>query len=181
MAAKGHHAGFAAPSASNDSIHANNCARSVYAQFMESYKTQLAHELRDIERAGFEALFFTVDNTGINGICTRAFRYTGDEADTGHSATFDLQSLATSRNMTKLPAVPNGIKSLGFAAIYISNHGGRALDGAPTAAEVLLGSARTLRTCLRKVEVYAHGGVRRGTDVIKLLALGVRAVGVGCP
>jgi isopentenyl diphosphate isomerase/L-lactate dehydrogenase-like FMN-dependent dehydrogenase len=161
-----------------------------HQEYIWSNKTQLQHELRDIERAGFKALFLTVDNTGINGIRTRALRFTGDEADTGHSATFDLQSLAALRNMTKLPIVPKGIKtwqdaalcaSLGFPAIYISNHGGRVLDGAPTAAEVLLAIRKNAPDVFDKVEVYADGGVRRGTDVIKLLALGARAVGVGRP
>jgi hypothetical protein len=64
-------------------------------------------------------------------------------------------------------------------AIYISNHGGRVLDGAPTAAEVLLAIRKNAPDVFAKVEVYADGGVRRGTDVIKLLALGARAVGVG--
>jgi dihydroorotate dehydrogenase len=161
-----------------------------HQEYIWSNTTRLTHELRDIERAGFKALFLTVDNTGINGIRTRALRFTGSETDTGHSATFDLAALARLRNMTTLPIVPKGIKTwqdaaacaaLGFPALYVSNHGGRVLDGAPTAAEVLLAIRRNAPHVFEQMEVYADGGVRRGTDVIKLLALGARAVGVGRP
>ncbi len=64
-----------------------------------------------------------------------------------HSATFDLVALAEIQNLTSLPIVLKGIKTaadaricleLGFPAIYVSNHGGRTLDGAPTAVEILL-------------------------------------------
>jgi isopentenyl diphosphate isomerase/L-lactate dehydrogenase-like FMN-dependent dehydrogenase len=161
-----------------------------HQEYIWSDTTRLRAELNDIERAGFKALFLTVDNTGINGIRMRPLRFARPESNTGHSATFDLKSLATLQNMTKLPIVPKGIKTwqdaalcatLGFPAIYISNHGGRVLDGAPTAAEVLLAIRRNAPHVFDKVEVYADGGVRRGTDVIKLLALGARAVGVGRP
>jgi isopentenyl diphosphate isomerase/L-lactate dehydrogenase-like FMN-dependent dehydrogenase len=90
--------------------------------------------------------------------------------------------------MTSLPIVPKGIKTaadaqkcldLGFPAIYVSNHGGRTLDGAPTAVEILLDIRRNAPEVFEKMEVYADGGVRRATHVITLLALGARAVGLG--
>ena len=107
---------------------------------------------------------------------------------TGHSAAFDLQSLADFRNLTSLPIVPKGIRTaadaltclkLGFPAIYVSNHGGRTIDGAPTAVEILLDIRRNAPEVFEKMEVYADGGVRRGNHVITLLALGAKAVGLG--
>jgi isopentenyl diphosphate isomerase/L-lactate dehydrogenase-like FMN-dependent dehydrogenase len=153
-----------------------------------SNTTRLKSEIRDIERAGFKALFLTVDNTGINGIRTRQLRVDPTDNDTGHSATFTFDALAAIQNMTRLPVVPKGIRSsvdalkcleLGFPAIYVTNHGGRTLDGAPTAVEILLEIRKNAPQVFDQMEVYADGGVRRGTDVIKLLALGARAVGLG--
>jgi len=68
---------------------------------------------------------------------------------------------------------------LGFPAVYISNHGGRVLDGAPTAVEILLDIRRNAPEVFENMEVYADGGVRRGNHIIMLLALGARAVGLG--
>ncbi len=105
-----------------------------------------------------------------------------------HSATFDLVALAEIQNLTSLPIVPKGIKTaadaricleLGFPAIYVSNHGGRTLDGAPTAVEILLDIRRNAPEVFERMEVYVDGGVRRGNHVIILLALGARAVGLG--
>ncbi|KZP32308.1 FMN-dependent alpha-hydroxy acid dehydrogenase [Athelia psychrophila] len=159
-----------------------------HQEYVWSNKTRLQDELTRIEAAGFKAIFLTVDNTGINGIRTRSIRFTGEETDPGHASTFDLKALAAVRNMTSLPIVPKGIKTwqdaktcldLGFEAIYVSNHGGRVLDGAPTSVEVLLDIRKNAPEVFEKMEVYADGGVRRANHVITLLALGARAVGLG--
>lgn len=159
-----------------------------HQEYIWSNRTQLSDELKRIEDAGYKAIVLTVDNTGINGIRTRSLRYTGATSEAGHSATFDLASLSEIRSLTSLPIVPKGIKTaadaltcleLGFPAIYVSNHGGRTLDGAPTAVEILLDIRRNAPEVFERMEVYADGGVRRGNHVITLLALGARAVGLG--
>lgn len=66
----------------------------------------------------------------------------------------------------------------GAAAIVVSNHGGRVLDHTPGAAEVLPAIAARVKG---RVLVLADGGVRSGSDVLKLLALGADAVLVGRP
>ncbi|KAK3060644.1 hypothetical protein LTS18_008079 [Coniosporium uncinatum] len=63
--------------------------------------------------------------------------------------------------------------------IILSNHGGRALDTAPPAIHTLLEIRKYCPEVLEKLEVYVDGGIRRGTDVVKALCLGARAVGVG--
>lgn len=73
-------------------------------------------------------------------------------------------------------AVKNGVK-----AIILSNHGGRQLDGSPSSLEVALEIYKADPGLFKQIEVYADGGVRYGTDVLKLLALGVKAVGLGRP
>ncbi|KAM7296907.1 hydroxyacid oxidase 1-like [Ixodes scapularis] len=68
--------------------------------------------------------------------------------------------------------------SRGASAIFVSNHGGRQLDGLPATIEVLPEVVSAVRG---RVEVYLDGGVRHGTDVIKALALGAKAAFVGRP
>jgi 4-hydroxymandelate oxidase len=67
---------------------------------------------------------------------------------------------------------------IGAKAVIISNHGGRHLDTTVTTAAALRDIAPALKG---KAEIYVDGGIRRGTDVVKALALGARAVLVGRP
>ncbi|MCC5575209.1 mycofactocin biosynthesis FMN-dependent deaminase MftD [Microtetraspora sp. AC03309] len=64
----------------------------------------------------------------------------------------------------------------GVTAISVSNHGGNNLDGTPASIRVLPGIAQAVGD---QVEVLLDGGVRRGGDVVKALALGARAVMIG--
>ena len=64
----------------------------------------------------------------------------------------------------------------GFTAISVSNHGGNNLDGTPSPLRVLSGIAEEVGN---EVEVVVDGGVRRGSDIFKALALGARAVMIG--
>ncbi|KAF9065213.1 FMN-dependent alpha-hydroxy acid dehydrogenase [Rhodocollybia butyracea] len=160
-----------------------------HQEYVWSNRTLLIEQLRQIEAAGYKAIFLTVDNTGVNGIRVQAMRQTGQlDSDSGHSASFTLEALAEIRNLTTLPIVPKGIKTaadaktcldLGFPAIYVSNHGGRVLDGVPTSVEILLDIRRQYPEVFEQMEVYADGGVRSANHVIALLALGAKAVGLG--
>lgn len=84
-----------------------------------------------------------------------------------------------------LPVVVKGILTAedarlacehGAAAIVVSNHGGRQLDGVPAALDVL---EEVVDAVDGRAEVLLDGGVRRGTDALKALALGARAVLIG--
>jgi isopentenyl diphosphate isomerase/L-lactate dehydrogenase-like FMN-dependent dehydrogenase len=66
----------------------------------------------------------------------------------------------------------------GVSGIIVSNHGGRQLDGTVTSIEAL---PEVVETVAGRCEVYLDGGIRRGTDILKALALGARAVLVGRP
>ncbi|KAL4939240.1 hypothetical protein BDV06DRAFT_225211 [Aspergillus oleicola] len=70
---------------------------------------------------------------------------------------------------------------MGYTALYLSNHGGRQLDGAPSALHTLLEIRRHDPELLQLCEVLVDGGVRRGEDILKALALGATAVGLGRP
>ncbi|KAJ4209697.1 hypothetical protein NW759_013343 [Fusarium solani] len=92
------------------------------------------------------------------------------------------------KKLTKLSIIPKGIQTVedavqaveaGAPAIFLSNHGGRALDGSPSAFEVALEIHKKAPQVFKNIEVYVDGDVHYGTDVLKLLALGVRAVGLG--
>src|SRR5581483_9714472 len=89
------------------------------------------------------------------------------------------------REITKLPIVLKGILSPadaelavahGADAVYVSNHGGRALDGSPATIEVL---ADVVQAVAGRAEVIVDSGFMRGTDVAKALALGAKAVCIG--
>jgi len=66
----------------------------------------------------------------------------------------------------------------GADAVVVSNHGGRQLDGAPASLDVL---PEVVAAVGDQVEVYVDGGIRRGSHVVKALAVGARAVLVGRP
>jgi len=76
---------------------------------------------------------------------------------------------------------------LGLAGVVLSNHGGRQLDFARSGIEVLvevvskLKEKRGLTFPNEKFALFVDGGVRRATDVIKAVALGATAVGIGRP
>jgi 4-hydroxymandelate oxidase len=91
------------------------------------------------------------------------------------------------RSTTRLPVVLKGVLSpedaaraagAGVAGLIVSNHGGRNLDTAPATIEAL---PRIVDAVGARVPVLLDGGVRRGTDVLKALALGARAVLIGRP
>lgn len=67
---------------------------------------------------------------------------------------------------------------IGASAVIVSNHGGRQLDGVPGTLDALPAIADAVGD---RLEVLLDGGVRRGTDVIKALALGARACMIGRP
>jgi isopentenyl diphosphate isomerase/L-lactate dehydrogenase-like FMN-dependent dehydrogenase len=96
----------------------------------------------------------------------------------------DLEQLV---NDVDLPVLVKGVHSPhdarlaiqhGAAGVVVSNHGGRQLDGVPAGIDLLEPVAQEVAG---DVEVFVDGGVRRGSDVIKALALGARAVLVGRP
>ena len=66
----------------------------------------------------------------------------------------------------------------GAAGVIVSNHGARQLDTVPATIEALPEIAEVVEN---KIEVLVDGGIRRGTDVVKAMALGAKAVGVGRP
>jgi isopentenyl diphosphate isomerase/L-lactate dehydrogenase-like FMN-dependent dehydrogenase len=149
--------------------------------------------VREAVDNGFSALVLTVD-TPYLGRRERDLRIdfqipehltvVGDIFGGGFDAALswrDLEWLAG----YKLPVVVKGILTAedarlacehGAAAIVVSNHGGRQLDGVPATLDAL---EEVVQAVDGRAEVLLDGGVRRGTDALKALALGARAVLVG--
>ncbi len=165
----------------------------------------LAQRARD---AGYQALVISVDGSpatrGKSRVSGEAFvppawvsypnlSLPGDDSsdimrligDFDPAVTFD--DLARLREWSGLPVVVKGIVraddavravDAGAAAIDVSNHGGRMVDGVASTADSL---GPIVDAVHDRAEVYVDGGIRSGADVAKALALGARAVLVGRP
>lgn len=81
------------------------------------------------------------------------------------------------KGITDAEAATKAIDS-GMDAVWVSNHGGRQLDGLPATIDVL---PEIVGAVGDAAEVYLDSGVRRGTDIVKALALGARACMIGRP
>lgn len=95
--------------------------------------------------------------------------------------------LAALRRLTRLPLLRKGVLrpddarravELGADGIIVSNHGGRQVDGAIAALDAL---PPVVDAVGGRVPVLMDGGIRRGADILKALALGARAVLLGRP
>jgi isopentenyl diphosphate isomerase/L-lactate dehydrogenase-like FMN-dependent dehydrogenase/biotin carboxylase len=121
----------------------------------------------------------------------------GFDIDSIALKTMELKNQATSsrssdewkklRDLANLPFILKGILSqsdaeeaikIGVDAIVVSNHGGRNLDNLPGAADVLPDISRIIN---KRIHVFADGGIRSGSDVYKMMALGADAVLIGRP
>jgi isopentenyl diphosphate isomerase/L-lactate dehydrogenase-like FMN-dependent dehydrogenase len=151
--------------------------------------------------SGFGALVLTVD-LPVPGRRERdlraAYRLPGDlplpnvpeelRGDDFHTAlhavvddTLTWRDLEWLRSFCSLPLVVKGILTAedallavehGAAAVVVSNHGGRQLDGVPASLDAL---PEVVEAVGERVEVLLDGGIRRGIDVLRALALGARA------
>eukprot|EP00008_Paramoeba_atlantica_P013296 CAMPEP_0201481564 /NCGR_PEP_ID=MMETSP0151_2-20130828/5836_1 /ASSEMBLY_ACC=CAM_ASM_000257 /TAXON_ID=200890 /ORGANISM="Paramoeba atlantica, Strain 621/1 / CCAP 1560/9" /LENGTH=482 /DNA_ID=CAMNT_0047863835 /DNA_START=72 /DNA_END=1517 /DNA_ORIENTATION=- len=100
--------------------------------------------------------------------------------------------IAWIRSVTSMPIVLKGVQTgedailaaqHGVKGIILSNHGGRQADTCRSGLEVLPEVMAALRSigAEKKVEVWVDGGIRRGSDIFKAIALGAKAVGIGRP
>lgn len=150
------------------------------------------------ERAGYRALVITVDAPRW-GRKERAIRssfsfplhlseanFTAEE-EIEEFAAVTWKELDWLRSFTSLPIILKGILTAEDAlkaveyevdGIIVSNHGGRQLDSVPASIEAL---PEVVEAVDGRCEIYLDGGIRRGTDILKALALGARAVLVGRP
>jgi isopentenyl diphosphate isomerase/L-lactate dehydrogenase-like FMN-dependent dehydrogenase len=142
-----------------------------------------------VKRAGYSALCLTVD-TAHYGHRERQMmdrwlppsrRGTGYE----YRAGLTWETLDAIKQMAGLPFILKGVATAedaalavehGVSAIYVSNHGGRQLDHGRATIEMLPEIVDAVRG---RAEIVLDGGIVRGSDVLKAIALGARAVAIG--
>ena len=132
--------------------------------------------VRNMLAAGLGHIDERDNESGLSG-------YVADQLDAG--LTWD--DVGWLQSITHLPVLIKGIVrpddairavQQGVAGIVVSNHGGRQLDTAPATIEVLPAIAQAVGG---QCEILVDGGIRRGTDVLKAIALGANAVMIGRP
>jgi L-lactate oxidase len=160
--------------------------------------------LQRAKASGYKAIVFTVD-THVFGNRERVTRLEGQPVPRGVIAGnvaktpglvdnagkwksgLDWSDVELCRDQTGLPIILKSILSpamaleavrRGCAAVWLSNHGGRQLDNTPSALSVL---PRVASAVKGRVPIIVDGGVLRGTDVFRALALGANAVALGRP
>ncbi|KAL9106199.1 MAG: hypothetical protein Q9227_008732 [Pyrenula ochraceoflavens] len=110
----------------------------------------------------------------------------------GTDPTLTWRTLNWLSSKTKKPIILKGLQTHEDAyiaskhtpqvqGIILSNHGGRAADTAPPAVHTLLEIRKYCPEVFHKLDVAVDGGIKRGTDVVKALAMGAKAVGIGRP
>ena len=143
------------------------------------------------QRAGFRL------PTGIDAVNLRGIQALPEQtAQAGGSALFGGALLANAPTwkdvkwligLTKLPVLLKGITTAedaqhaidcGAAGVIVSNHGGRTLDTLPATIDILPEVAKAVN---RRVPILLDGGIQRGTDIFKALALGATATLIGRP
>lgn len=162
--------------------------------------------VRRAEAAGYEAIMLTVDASikrssfvlpsGIDAANLRGIARPAQTAQPLGRILFGTsladaaprwEDVAWLRGETRLPLLLKGVLAPqdallaiehGVDGLVVSNHGGRVLDGMPAAIDMLPAIARAVGG---RLPLLLDGGVRRGTDVVKALALGASAVLVGRP
>nr|XP_009390880.1 PREDICTED: peroxisomal (S)-2-hydroxy-acid oxidase GLO4 isoform X3 [Musa acuminata subsp. malaccensis] len=167
--------------------------------------------LQRAERNGYKAIVVTVDtprlgrreadeknkmiiprNSNLEGLISVDADLTGgSKLEAYASETLDpslsWKDIEWLKSITKLPIILKGIITAedarkavdaGVSGIVVSNHGGRQLDYTPPTISVL---EEVVKAVSGAVPVLLDGGVRRGTDVFKALALGAKAVMIGRP
>src|SRR5579884_2502187 len=172
----------------------------LYVPKDDGHARELVTRARD---AGFRALVLTVDMPGVSGRRERDVRSgwrlppevlvqsVGRSELQPHefvdllSPSLTWSDVERFASLSSLPVLLKGILTAedarlacehGAAGVIVSNHGGRQLDGVPAALDALPEVAEAVDG---RIEVLMDGGIRRGTDVVKALALGARAVLAG--
>ncbi|CAG8692154.1 4367_t:CDS:2, partial [Ambispora leptoticha] len=167
--------------------------------------------VRSAEEKGCKALFITVDapqlgkrekDMRVKFLAEPPDVQEGEHVERNLGATRAISSfidpglnwndLEWFKSITSMPIIIKGIQTAedavlaarhGCAGVVLSNHGGRQLDFARSGIEILPEVVDALKNAgyEGKLEIYLDGGVRRGTDIFKAIALGAKAVGIGRP
>ena len=160
----------------------------LFQLYVRSDRAWVKEILSRAKAAGYRAICVTVDRAYYSrrerDVINR-FLMRESAGDPRHQASLNWEDIVWMKQHTGLPMILKGIATAedaclavehGADVIYVSNHGGRQLDHAQASIEVL---PEVVAAVDGRAEVLVDGGILRGTDVIKAIALGARAVGVG--
>jgi 4-hydroxymandelate oxidase len=165
-----------------------------YQAYLFKDRDRARDNIQRAEASGYQAICLTMDSAS-NGPRDRQYRHGRlREPDTYQKYRQNPFTWPTTwddfewyRSLSSLPLIPKGIMTpedaqrsldLGAAAIYISNHGGRVFDAGIAPIQVLPAIAEQVAG---RVPIILDGGIRRGTDILKALALGATAIAIGRP
>ena len=160
----------------------------LFQLYIRSDRAWVKDILQRAKAAGYRAICVTVDRAYYSrrerDVINR-FLMRESGGDPRYQASLNWDDLAWMKQCTGLPMILKGIATgedarlaveHGVDVVYVSNHGGRQLDHAQASIEVL---PEVVEAVDGRAEVLMDGGIMRGTDVLKALALGASAVGVG--
>jgi isopentenyl diphosphate isomerase/L-lactate dehydrogenase-like FMN-dependent dehydrogenase len=192
-----------APSQSNVSLE-DTMAAGNGPKFFQIYLQQDRGMMKDVllraKAAGYKAVTVTIDATISSNREANArnhFRSTLPNANFPHQASgygvspfkenLSFEDIAWVRETTGMPVFIKGVLSPvlaveaiknGCAGIQVSNHGGRQLDDVPASFTMLPHIAEAVN---HRIPIIVDGGIRRGQDVFKAVAMGATACAIGRP
>ena len=160
----------------------------LFQLYVRSDRAWVKEILSRAKAAGYRAICVTVDRAYYSrrerDVINRFLMRESGGAP-GQQASLNSDDFVWMKQHPGLPMILKGIATAedaclavehGADVVYVSNHGGRQLDHAQASIEVL---PEVVAAVDGRAEVLVDGGILRGTDVIKAIALGARAVGVG--
>jgi 4-hydroxymandelate oxidase len=177
--------------------------------YWQSDRSRVQALLTEVEDAGYQAIVLTVD-APVHGVRDRERRHGMPLPEGVRAVHWPEQAFAHGPGLcaglanaaprwddvqwligqTRLPVLLKGITHpqdarqalrIGAAGVVVSNHGGRVLDTVPATVELLPRVVDAVRQQHEQALILVDGGIRRGTDLFKALALGADAALVGRP
>lgn len=171
-------------------VAAANTGLKIYQLYIRGDLDWIKGRLDVARKAGFQALVMTVDaaNYGIRDrqIINAFARPSADIADENREfqAAMTWEGMAAVKKYWAGPMILKGIATAadarlaidhGIEVVYVSNHGGRELDHGRGTLDML---PEIVEAVAGRAEVWIDGGFVRGTDIVKALCLGAKAVGI---
>ncbi|MBA3523528.1 MAG: alpha-hydroxy-acid oxidizing protein, partial [Geodermatophilaceae bacterium] len=186
-----------------EEVRAGSTAPLFFQLYVYGDRSWLAALVARVERAGYAAICVTADVAAYGrrerDLHNRYFpRQSAERPNLGdgvhvpdtvnrddYNAALTWEDVAWLRSVTRLPIMIKGIMTgedatlavqAGADLVYVSNHGGRQLDHLPSTVEIL---PEVCGAVGDRAQIVLDGGIMRGTDVVKCLALGATAVSIG--
>lgn len=174
-----------------EEIAAGSAQPKVFQLYVQGDMKWVADILGRVKQAGYKALCLTVD-TAYYGRRERQMMdrwlppsLRARQGQRDYRAALTWESMDAIKEMAGLPFILKGVATAedaalavkhGVQAVYVSNHGGRQLDHGRGTIEML---SEIVAAVDGKAEIVLDGGILRGSDVLKAIALGARAVAIG--